>query len=287
MPNIQSHAILGDKNSFNGLGLGAHLEEMTRINVGSFFSDFTSYSDGKLFTLTKIGADDQQEFNIHPNEFPGVLRIDAGSTVAGGSEIRGKGSFTAGGFVVARDSKDIIYMARFRKAVAGSGGPAIFCGMCRGATTIGTDGEMIVTDDFMGFHTSIDSAELTFQAIRQGTPDVAVNISTGITMTDNTWVTVGFRAKVTDISDDASNGTIEIYVNEETSGLDGIVPQQRIDYLEGPLGPMRRLQDDVVNTANAIPDSGSNLNLNACCVNTAAVADLTFDIDFIYVGQER
>ena len=286
MPNLSSHGILGDKNTFAGLGHGFPMAELTRIHFVSEFMDFRSGAD--IATIdwqgTDIGSPTSPTETIVSNIGTTSLHLDAGSANASGTNFThlGTGALSgAGEFVTALDNKSIVFITRFKKTVAGADGPALFVGLNRGVTVLDTSGDPAAVE-YVGFWTGIDSANLRFVCLRAS--GAAVDIDTGITLSDDTWITVGFRIDALDVSETTGNGSVSAYTAVESGGPTN-VPQFRRNYLDGNLGPFTRVVDASDELVDQVP-SGDMLPATAI-VNTADDASLTADIDFIYVSQTR
>ena len=286
MPNLSSHGILGDKNTFAGLGQGFPMAELSRIHFLSEFMDFRS--GGDIMTVdwlgTDIGSPTTPTETIRGDAGQTTLRLNAGTVNATGTNFvhRGSGALSGSGeFVTPADNKSIIYIARFKKTVAGADGPAFFIGLTRGSTVLDASGDP-AAGDYVGFWTGIDSASLRFRCLRAGS--TTVNLDTGITLSDDTWITVGFRIDALDVSETTGNGGIRVYTASEASGATS-VPQFRRDYLDGPLG----LFSQVADTSNVLVDQVPNADMapGMAIVNTADDSSLTADVDFIYVSQAR
>lgn len=137
----------------------------------------------------------------------GALRLSAGAGTAGQGCNHVLGTV---GTVVTGQNKNIWFETRVRPATIGSA-PQLFLGLSTYSTAIITQGPItLATNDYIGFTTISGgaSANALLLALRDN-GGTAATIATGATLTDLTWLNLGFKVKTTP----AGTLRVSIYVN--------------------------------------------------------------------------
>ena len=285
MAAIYSRGIYGDRTSNAGMTQGNAIHNITQYDTLEYWNDFKNSEDISAATVGPIDIGTTPTSDVHElmdDTANGIVRVDAGSTgnESKGRDIRYGGTDGAGEIWRMVDNAHLTFVCRIAKLVADEG--STYVGLGEAAAMLTTAGA-VNGDDYAGFWTAEDSTALKFVSGR--TDGQTSSLDMGITLADAGFVTVGFRMVSTDISDDASNGSIEVFKFSGTSGLTNFVPAARIRSNLGYLGDATRIQGDIADTINSVTDL--NLSWHIAAANGDDNVDSEVRCDFIHISTPR
>lgn len=262
-----SYGLGGNRHAGPFENMPAHL--MSALTHSALFLDFTQPLD--YVDAFSVADDVWEETDVGPASSPtidaaldrtgGILVVNPGLANSAGIQTQlrtaaGSVNFS-GSILLPADNKTTCFVTRF--ALTDADGVGAILGLALDDTTaISTAGAFSATVGIV-FATSNSSADLTLECRRgAGTDSLAV-----ATLSDNTFVTVGYRITHRDVSAATGNGTVDAFVYDETNRLWTLVGTST----------------DVTPSATALlPTLGA---VNAA----AATGDL--EVDYILVATER
>lgn len=207
--------IYGNERALGGalldlpVGIGAQTETCVWFN--DFLRGEADYDETADWTEAMIGTGTGATIAIVTDTSNGALYLYSGTNVDEGIQTEFTGANGAGEFIVPATDKWFAFGARFKKTVALSG--SVWVGVGTTLTTtdmlVATTGSNSPITNGIGFWTGELSAAVTLEARRSSgskTGSAAV-----VTLADNTYVDVAFRAEVQTITSDTLNGRIIPY----------------------------------------------------------------------------